>query len=122
MSVEIWDSMYKKSGFTDWETIEPENLKHYIDYISLEKKNFKSILECGCGRGFRMFALILLDNEINSSDVEIKCIDKSKEAIECANAMLAQLKDGKFPQEFLKLSEEKLNDKNILSDEFSELI
>lgn len=97
-----WNILYELEPlkFTDWELIEPENLKHYIDYTFIEMNEIVSILEIGCGRGFRILSLILLDNEVNRIGVNIKCIDYSENAIKFANKMLKELQGGKFPEAF----------------------
>ncbi len=117
-----WDEKYAQNKLMDWELIDPENMKNYINSISINKQKINRILEYGCGRGFRVLSWVLLDPDINREDVYIKCIDISNEAIKDAKRNLEQLKNNKFPDDFVALTNVEINNKKIVSNQFVSMV
>lgn len=88
---EQWDQRYNNAKITDWEKIPASDLCYFIKEIQINLLNIHSVLEIGCGRGYRIFYWILNEASINRDDVKITCIDLSKNAINDAQKNLKKI-------------------------------
>lgn len=86
-----WDQRYNNTKVTDWEKIPANDLCNFIKEIQINLQNIHSVLEIGCGRGYRMFYWVLNEVGINRDDVKITCIDLSKNAINDAQKNLKKI-------------------------------
>src|SRR5882762_7997692 len=87
-----WDDHYNTTSVTDWERLPLTDLREFIVEAQLNLKRIDSVLDVGCGRGWRTLLAALTLDELNRPNVRILGVDISTAAISTAHQVYEELR------------------------------
>jgi SAM-dependent methyltransferase len=87
-----WADHYSRHLKTDWEKIPLDDLANFVESSGVRKKDVKTVLDIGCGRGFR--DIVLATRCFNRSEVKMFGVDVAKHAIDDAKTCLQEIIEG----------------------------
>jgi hypothetical protein len=95
MARDSWNEAYVRPGLTNWELLPLRDMAEFVSGSGIEFSDVRTILSIGCGRGSRELNLLLLNSNLNRSEVSLRGIDFSNKAIQDAKCCESSVRGGK---------------------------
>ena len=90
-----WNDAYVRHGLTNWELLPLRDMAEFASKSGVPFSDVRTIVSIGCGRGSRELNLLLLNSNLNRSEVSLCGIDLSSKAIQDAKRCEKSVRGGK---------------------------